>query len=248
MKRALLAIAVSIVAVTISTGFAASKNEEAGAPQALPPVKAVAQEDATLSGKVVETMNAGGYTYVRIEKNGKKTWVAVPPTELKVGQKVTFYPGTDMGRFTSKTLNKTFDHIIFSPGMVAEGGASAGVHGAKKAAAPVSTENIKVEKAAGPDAFTVSEVHAKAGELDKKTAVVRGKVVKVSEAIMGKNWIHIQDGTGDVSTGSNKLVVTSQDLPAVGDVVTMKGVIYKDKDFGAGYRYSVIMEEAAIQH
>jgi hypothetical protein len=246
MKRALLAIAVSIVAVTISTGFAASKNEET-APQALPPVKAVAQEDATLSGKVVETMNAGGYTYVRIEKNGKKIWVAVPPTEIKVGQKATFYPGTDMGNFTSKTLNKTFDHIIFSPGMVAEG-ASSGVHGAKKAAAPVSTENIKVEKATGPDAFTVSEVHAKAGELDKKTAVVRGKVVKVSEAIMGKNWIHIQDGTGDVSKGNNKLVVTSQDLPAVGDVVTVKGVIYKDKDFGAGYRYSVIMEEAAIQH
>ncbi len=247
MKRALLAIAVSIVAVTISTGFAASKNEEAAsAPQALPPVKAVAQEDATLSGKVVETMNAGGYTYVHIEKNGMKIWVAVPMTEIKVGQQAAFYPGTDMGSFTSKTLNKTFDHIIFSPGLVA-GGTSSGPHGAKKAAAPVSTEKIKVEKAAGPGAFTVSEIHAKVGELDQKTAVVRGKVVKVSEGILGKNWIHIQDGTGDAAKGNNKLVVTSQEMPAVGDVVTMKGVIYKDKDFGAGYKYSVIMEQATIQ-
>lgn len=247
MKRALLAFAVSLIAVTISTGFAAPKNEgAASSPQALPPVKAAAQEDAYLSGKVVETMNSGGYTYVRIEKNGKKPWVAVPQTEIKVGQQVTFYPGMDMANFKSNTLNRTFDHIIFSPGVAAEG-TSSGVHGAKTAAAPVSTEKIKVEKATGSDAFTVSEIHAKAGELDKKTAVVRGKVVKVSEGIMGKNWIHIQDGTGDVSTGNNKLVVTSQDLPTVGDVVTMKGVIYKDKDFGAGYRYSVIMEEAAIQ-
>ena len=63
---------------------------------------------------------------------------------------------------------------------------------------------------------------------------------------MGKNWIHLQDGTGDAAKGTNNLVVTSQDLPQVGDIVTVKGTVYKDKDFGAGYKYNVIMEEASI--
>ncbi len=248
MKRALLAFAVSLIAVTVSTGFAAPKSEgTASAPQALPPVKAATQEDTSLSGKVVETMNSGGYTYVSIEKNGKKTWVAVPQTEIKVGQQVTFYPGTNMGNFTSKTLNKTFDNIIFSNGVVSDSKSSAPQQSAKKAAPPVSTEKIKVEKATGPNAFTVSEIYDKLTALNQKTVVVRGKVVKVSEGIMGKNWIHIQDGTGDPGMGNNKLVVTSKDLPAVGDVVTLKGTVYKDKDFGSGYRYNAIMEQATIQ-
>jgi hypothetical protein len=71
----------------------------------------------TLSGKVVETMNAAGYTYVSLENNGKKTWVAVPATTVKVGQEVTCQPGMEMRNFTSKTLNRTFESIIFSGGI-----------------------------------------------------------------------------------------------------------------------------------
>ena len=113
--------------------------------------------------------------------------------------------------------------------------------------APKANEKIKVGKASGPDAYTVSEIHEKAAMLNEKTAVVKGKVVKVSQGIMGKNWIHLKDGTGDDANQTNKLIATSQDLPAVGDIVTMKGTIYKDKDFGAGYKYAVIMEKASIQ-
>jgi hypothetical protein len=206
-----------------------------------------------LSGKVVETMNAGGYTYVSLEKDGKKAWFAIPATEVKVGQQVTLQPGAEMRNFTSKTLNRTFESIIFSGGIAAQPGPAAGKKpassqpGAKNAAAPKSTEKISVGKASGPDAYTVSEIFANCATLNEKTAVVKGKVVKVSQGIMGKNWIHLQDGTGDAGKETNKLVTTSQDLPAVGDVVTMKGTIYKDKDFGAGYKYAVIMEQASVQ-
>ena len=93
----------------------------------------------------------------------------------------------------------------------------------------------------------MSETYEKAGELDKKTVVVRGKVVKVSKGIMGKNWVHLRDGSGDPGKGTNNLVVTTQDDPKVGDVVTAKGTLYKDKDFGAGYKYRVIVEEATVK-
>jgi hypothetical protein len=115
------------------------------------------------------------------------------------------------------------------------------------AKAPAASEPIKVEKAKGADAYTVSETYEKAAKLDKKTVVVRGKVVKVSQGIMGKNWVHLQDGSGDPGKGTNNLVVTTQDVPKVGDVVTAKGTLYKDKDFGSGYKYKVIVEEATVK-
>lgn len=119
--------------------------------------------------------------------------------------------------------------------------------GSEGAKAPAASEQIKVEKAKGADAFTVAEAFEKAGTLDKKTVVVRGKVVKVSKGIMGKNWVHLRDGSGDPAKGTNDLVATTQDLPKVGDVVTAKGTLCKDKDFGAGYKYKAIIETATVK-
>jgi len=78
---------------------------------------AVVTASSDLTGKVIETMDSGGYTYVQIENNGRKTWVAVPQTKIKKGSTVTFMPGAPMANFKSKTLGKTFDLIIFSPGI-----------------------------------------------------------------------------------------------------------------------------------
>jgi hypothetical protein len=122
--------------------------------------------------------------------------------------------------------------------------ASGGTEGAKGSA---TSTPVKVEKAKGADAYNVSETYENAGILDKKTVVVRGNVVKVSKGIMGKNWVHLHDGSGDPEKGTNNLVVTTQDLPKVGDVVTAKGTLYKDKDFGAGYKYRVIVEMATVK-
>jgi hypothetical protein len=119
--------------------------------------------------------------------------------------------------------------------------------GSEGAKAPATSEPIKVEKAKGEDAYTVSELYAQSGTLDKKAVSVRGKVVKVSKMIMGKNWVHLRDGSGDPAKGTNNIVVTSREDPMVGDVVTARGTLYKDKDFGAGYKYPVILEEGTFR-
>lgn len=119
--------------------------------------------------------------------------------------------------------------------------------GKKGTKAAAASEPIKVEKAKGADAHTVSEAYENAAKLDKKTVVVRGKVVKVSKGIMGKNWVHVQDGSGDPGKGTNDLVFTTKDDPKVGSVVTAKGTLYKDKDFGAGYKYKAIVEETTFK-
>lgn len=210
------------------------------------------QEVSALSGKVVETMNSGGYTYLCIEKNGKKTWAAVLETKVTVGQEIALQPGYEMVNFTSKTLNRTFDKIIFSTGPASQEGAMdvKSFHGKtaeSKTTEAAPGEKTQVEKAAGSDAYTVAELYEKKASLDKKPVTVRGKVVKVSSGIMGKNWMHLQDGSGNQKDGNNDLVVTSQDLAAVGDIVTVNGTLYKDKDFGSGYKYDVIVEQASIK-
>ena len=204
-----------------------------------------AADDQALTGKVIESMDSGGYTYVQIENNGKKTWVAVPKTKVVEGQDITFAPGTEMGNFESKTLKRTFDNIIFSGGVIGQGEKGLEMKSpGSKGSAVVVTEKIKVDKASGPDAYTVAELFQNSKKLEEKKVVVRGKVVKVAEGVMKRNWIHLQDGTGDA--GNNDLVVTSDDLPKTGDIVTASGILYNDKDFGGGYKYKVIIEKAGI--
>ena len=207
---------------------------------------------APLSGKVVETMDAGGYTYVCVENSGEKTWVAIPQTKVVKNSVMFFKPGYTMENFNSKSLNRTFDKIVFSPGVMALPGApadSAGkkdgaTHGSKTIATPA--EHINVEKAKGENAYTVAELYEKAATLKDKDVVLKGRVAKVSLGIMGKNWLHLQDGTGSPEKGTHDMLVTTSGEAAVGDIVTATGALRKDKDFGAGYSYEVMIEDAKI--
>ncbi len=92
--------------------------------------------------------------------------------------------------------------------------------------------------------YTVAELYSKMDELNGKEVTVRGKVVKYNGGIMGRNWIHVQDGTG--GRGTNDLTVTSHQSAKVGDKVVATGILIKDKDFGSGYRYDVVLEKASI--
>lgn len=98
---------------------------------------------------------------------------------------------------------------------------------------------------ARPDgATTVAEIWAGSAALAGKKVIVRGKVVKFSAEIMGRNWLHLRDGTG--SEGRNDLTVTTKETVSVGTVVTMSGTLHTNRDFGAGYRYAVILEDSTV--
>lgn len=106
---------------------------------------------------------------------------------------------------------------------------------------------VRVEKASGANSYSVQECFARAKELQGKTVRVRGKVMKVSPMIMGKNWLHIQDGSGDPAKNHHDLVVTSLAQPAVQSIVTVEGILRANRDFGAGYVYETIVEDAKIE-
>ncbi|OHC62034.1 MAG: hypothetical protein A2045_05775 [Rhodocyclales bacterium GWA2_65_20] len=91
---------------------------------------------------------------------------------------------------------------------------------------------------------TIAALYQGKAALAGQAVSVQGKVVKVNNEIMGRNFLHIQDGTGD--KGTNDLTVTSKQTAAVGDQVTVTGNVVLNKDFGAGYAYPLLMEEASI--
>ena len=137
----------------------------------------------------------------------------------------------------------------FSDAVKAEKGASSfsqqQLSGGSAAARAPFTE-VKVAKATGDNAYTVAEIFEKNKDLDGKTVRVRGKVVRYNPAIMGKNWIHIQDGTGDPMKNTHDLVATSTQTATVGEVITVEGKLAANKDFGAGYVYTAIVEDAKV--
>lgn len=112
---------------------------------------------------------------------------------------------------------------------------------------PADVGDVKVAKATGPDARTVAEILARKADLKDRNVVVRGKIVKFTPGILGKNWIHLQDGTGSAADNTHDIVVTTLDEARKGDVVLVKGVVRTDRDIGSGYFYKVLVEDARLQ-
>jgi hypothetical protein len=117
---------------------------------------------------------------------------------------------------------------------------------AAAAAGPADVGDVKVAKASGANAKTIAEIYGQKAQLKEKKVTFRGKVVKANSGIMGKNWFHLRDGSGAQAKGDNDITITSDASAAVGDVVVVTGVVRLDKDFGAGYAYPVIIEEATL--
>lgn len=199
----------------------------------------------TVAGEVLEVKDVDSYTYLRLKTKDGETWAAVNTASVKKGAKVSIDNAMVMKNFESKTLKKTFPSIVF--GTLAGAGSIADATSAHAGMSkPADTGPIKVAKATGANAYTVAEVVTKAVTLKDKPVLVSGKVVKYNAGIMGKNWVHLQDGSGAVADGSNDVLVTTSAEAKLGDVLIVSGVVRNNKDFGAGYSYKVLIEDAKL--
>jgi hypothetical protein len=209
------------------------------------------ESTGTITGKVLEAKDVESYTYLRLQTVDGEVWAAVGKVPVKVGDQVTIEDAALMQDFPSKAMGRTFDQIYF--GIVGERAADATGAGidmaAMHASAARSTDvaDVNVAKATGPIAHTVAEVVAGRADLNDTTVVVRGKVVKFTADVLGKNWIHLRDGSGSAADGTNDVLVTTTNVAAIGDVVLVKGAVRTDRDLGSGYAYKVLIEEATLQ-
>jgi hypothetical protein len=199
----------------------------------------------TVQGKVLEVKNTESYTYLLLKVDAKETWVAVQLSKVKVGSMVTVENPMEMKNFESKALKKTFPSILFGNLAGGDGGAMDKSHGT--ATKEVATLDVKVAKATGANGQTVADVTNNATALNNKSVEVHAKVVKVNLGIMGKNWVHLRDGTGKADDGSNDILVTSNAEATVGSTVTAVGTVRTNKDFGSGYAYKVLLEDVKFK-
>lgn len=209
-------------------------------------------QTAPESGTVAETIDAGSYTYIRLEE--PDAWVATGPLEVAQGDQVEIAGGMEMRDFHSKALDRTFESIWFAEQVSVSGRdldqlhqlAESG-HGAMPP--PIPAPASVTAPAAGDidrleGGMTIAEIQADPDALNDQTVGLRARVIKVNDNIMGKNWITLQDGTG--TAPNDKLLVTSQESVSPGETVTVRGVVHNDVDLGSGYRYDVLLEEASF--
>lgn len=280
-KMRVVLIRTVLVLSLANPALSLAENKEASP---APNTSHAALEGLILQGTVLETMNSNGYTYLQLDAKQGRIWIAIPEIQVKAGQSVTCSPGITMYNFSSKTLNRTFEAIVFSPGLdksnatsasksaqpaaEAQAGKESGFEAALRAegsatqghdaidatsqstgsaGAVVPSTELNVNKATGPNSYSVSECFEQGKALNGKTVRVRGKVMKISRMIMGKHWLHIQDGTGDPLKNQHDLVVTTTEDTEEGKVITLVGTLAFERDFGAGYKYEVIVEDAQIE-
>jgi len=191
--------------------------------------------------EVIEHTNASNYTYINVEEKDKEYWIAVPQMEVEDGEVLFFTKSMEMKNFKSESLDKTFESILFVEDISRTPQSKDG-----KISHPnveSTREEVKIEPL--KDGYTIAKLFNEKESLAGKKIKVRGKVVKYNEGILDHNWIHIQDGTGE--QGKHDLVVTTTASVQIGQTIIAEGVIAVDKDFGSGYMYSILLENAEIK-
>lgn len=210
-------------------------------------------DGSPFQGEVLESVNAGSYTYMRLKTSDGEVWAATMQTSMPKGTKVQLHDPMVMKDFESKALGRTFDQIVFASAVSTETSSVATpaqqMTAAHKgtAAATITVPVTKAPKASGPSGRTVAEVHAQKTQLSGKKVDVRGTVVKYNSGILDRNWIHLRDGSGSASDASNDLLVTTDQVAKVGDVIVVSGVVKTNADYGSGYAYPVVVEGATFK-
>lgn len=209
-----------------------------------------------VKGDVLEVLNVENFTYLRLNTHAGEMWTAVINTPVKKGAVVTIKDVIVMSNFESKILKRTFPTILFG-NLVVSGGDTGSSSNTRlplvmgtyylALAQKWDTKNIRTTKTRDVNARTIAEIIKKSDELKDTSVLLSGSVVKYNPDIMGKNWVHLRDGSGSAADNTDDILVTTSNQVKLNDVVTFKGIVRISKDFGAGYAYKVLVEEATLQ-
>ena len=198
---------------------------------------------------VKEVLPATKYSYLKVTEGDEDYWIAIRKQEVNVGGTYFYRNGLLKTNFESKEYNRVFDRIFLVSSLVPEnhgnnaGGVSASFNSEEninqqKQDIPTHTEEVVQHKGS----VKIADLVANPGSYEGKTVQITGKCVKINPNIMKRNWIHLQDGSKD----DFDLVVTSNAFVPEGTIVTIKAKVVLNKDFGAGYRYDLILEDGIV--
>ena len=196
-------------------------------------------------GKVTEVLNSGGYTYVEVDTGSEKVWAATSTTPVKVGDSIAFTTEMPMTNFHSKSMNRDFPLLYFVNQFISDSSKQAVSSAAPSSPHGKISNEATAMAVAGIDKVeggnTIAEIYAEKEKFDGKMIRVRGQVTKYTANVMGKNWLHIKD-----SSSQEDLTITSENAAEVNSVVVVEGKLAVDKDFGYGYMYPLIVQDASV--
>lgn len=197
---------------------------------------------------VNEVLPAQRYVYLKVTEGGEQFWIATRKQDITKGGTYFYRGGLLKTNFESKEYNKVFGRIFLVSNLVAEEhGTNTGIVApvieasnteVKKEDIPTHTETIIQHKGS----IKIAEIVANPKEYEGKTVQITGKCFKINPNIMKRNWIHLRDGSKD----DFDLVVTSDTFIPEGQIVTIRAVVSLNRDFGAGYRYDLILENGTV--
>lgn len=209
------------------------------------------------SGTVIESIDAAGYTYVQVESNAENIWLAGPKTTITQGGSIDVNTRAPMRNFHSKALDRDFPVIYFVDSysgsavqsVPAQTSASTATMDIPAGNQPVTdikslvakNLDLKTPVKRAENGQTIAEIYANKHELSGKLVKVRGKVSKFTANVMNKNWIHIIDGSGE-----NDLTVITDQLVKPEQMIVIEGTVLLDKDFGYGYFYELLIDNAKV--
>jgi hypothetical protein len=195
---------------------------------------------------VEEVLQTSRYTYLSVTEGGEPFWIAIPRKEVEPGGPYYYRGGLKKVNFKSVEHDRVFETVYLvsdiskDPGMAGLGAAHPHMNAETSAATP--DPNAKIEPP--PGGITIAELFKNRDKYAGQTIRVRGRCVKINNMIMNRNWVHLQDDS--VKDGPTDLTVTTTESIQLGSIVAMEGKITLNKDFGAGYKYEIIMEEAHL--
>lgn len=199
---------------------------------------------------VQEVLYTSNYVYLKVSEGPEQYWIATNKIEVNPGETYMYKGGLVKINFKSKELEREFDKVYFVNKIVGENG-----HMPKEIAGTAPKENpeekVQTPQKAGTSSseitpfegsISISEIVNNPKKYEGKEVQITAKCVKLNKNIMGRNWMHFQDGTAN----DYDLIVTADKFVPVDFIVTMTATVALNQDFGAGYSYEIILENGEV--
>lgn len=208
-------------------------------PENMSPGSSVSSDVHTI--KVNEVLSSDKYVYLNVNEGNSQYWIVTRKRDVEIGETYFFSGGLLKTNYENKEINRVFDKIYLVSNIVSAN------HGNN----PATINDHEMQGFADPKeprifekegSIKIADLLANPKKYEGKKIQLTGKCVKLNANIMGRNWIHLQDG----SKNDYDLVLTSKIAIPVGHIVTMTGTVSLNKDFGAGYQYDIIIENCDI--
>ncbi|QBA64549.1 hypothetical protein [Muriicola soli] len=187
------------------------------------------------------------YLYAEVREGDRTYWIATQKQTIVEGSTYLYNEALLKTHFESKEQNRVYDTLYMITALISKD------HGMPSDSYPKSekintSENTlekkgkeQLENAPSAGKVSLSDLFANPERYEGKIIQISGTCSKVSTEILGRNWVHVDDGKS-----GKELVVTLQEVVEKGETLTIEGIVQLNVDLGSGYTYDILLEKGIV--